>query len=103
MDGVRLIARYLGPYRRDFLLAVLCVAAESTLELAIPVLMADVVDAGIMEGELAVVWKDGALMLVCALVALALGLAYARFSARASMGLGASLRDASTTSSPPRW
>ena len=43
MDGVRLIARFLGPYRRDFLLAVLCVAAETSLELFIPILMAQVV------------------------------------------------------------
>lgn len=40
MSGVRLIARYLGANRRDFLLALLCVAAETSLELAIPMLMA---------------------------------------------------------------
>ncbi len=94
MDGVRLIARFLGPYRRDFLLAVLCVAAETSLELFIPILMAQVVDQGIMAGDLHVVLVNGALMLVCAVVALCLGLAYARFSARAAMGLGANLRAA---------
>lgn len=93
-DGVRLIARFLGPYRRDFLLAVLCVAAETSLELFIPMLMAQVVDQGITAGDPHVVLVDGALMLVCAVVALALGLAYARFSARAAMGLGARLREA---------
>ena len=40
MNGVRLIAQYLGANRRDFLLALLCVAAETSLELAIPMLMA---------------------------------------------------------------
>ena len=40
MSGVRLIARYLGANRRDFLLALLCVAAETSLELAIPMLEA---------------------------------------------------------------
>lgn len=94
MDGVRLIARFLGPYRRDFLLAVLCVAAETSLELFIPMLMAQVVDLGITAGNLRVVLVDGALMLVCAAAALALGLAYARFSARSAMGLGARLREA---------
>ena len=94
MDGVRLIARFLGPYRRDFLLAVLCVAAETSLELFIPILMAQVVDQGIMAADLHVVLANGALMLVCAAVALCLGLAYARFSARAAMGLGANLRAA---------
>ena len=94
MDGVWLIVRYLGPYRRDFLLAVACVAAETALELFIPMLMAQVVDVGIMAGDLSVVLANGALMLVCAGLALALGLGYARCSARASMGLGARLREA---------
>ena len=91
---MRLIAHFLGPYRRDFLLAVLCVAAETSLELFIPMLMAQVVDLGITAGNLRVVLVDGALMLVCAAAALGLGLAYARFSARGSMGLGARLREA---------
>lgn len=91
---MRLIAHFLGPYRRDFLLAVLCVAAETSLELFIPMLMSQVVDLGITAGNLRVVLVDGALMLVCAAAALGLGLAYARFSARASMGLGARLREA---------
>ena len=91
---MRLIAHFLGPYRRDFLLAVLCVAAETSLELFIPMLMAQVVDLGITAGNLRVVLVDGALMLVCAAAALGLGLAYARFSARAAMGLGARLREA---------
>ena len=46
MNGVRLIAQYLGANRRDFLLALLCVAAETSLELAIPMLMAQVSQPG---------------------------------------------------------
>lgn len=94
MSGVRLIAWYLGHNRRDFLLALLCVAAETSLELAIPMLMAQVIDEGIMARDLDVVFADGGLMVVCALAALGLGLLYARFSARAAMGLGANLREA---------
>lgn len=94
MNGIRLIARYLGHNRRDFLLALLCVAVETSLELAIPMLMARVIDEGIMVRDLHVVFADGALMVVCALIALGLGLLYARFSARAAVGLGANLREA---------
>ena len=94
MSGVRLIAWYLGHNRRDFLLALLCVAAETSLELAIPMLMAQVIDEGIMARNLNVVFADGGLMIVCALAALGLGLLYARYSARAAMGLGANLREA---------
>ena len=94
MDGVRLIARYLGPYRRDFLVAVLCVAVETSLELVIPMLMANVVDDGILAGDLDAVIMNGGLMLVFSFFSLALGFLYARFSARAAMGLGARLREA---------
>lgn len=94
MNGIRLIARYLGHNRRDFLLALLCVAVETSLELAIPMLMAQVIDEGIMVRDLHVVFADGALMVVCALIALGLGLLYARFSARAAVGLGTNLREA---------
>lgn len=94
MSGGRLIAWYLGHNRRDFLLALLCVAAETSLELAIPMLMAQVIDEGIMARDLNVVFADGGLMIVCALAALGLGLLYARYSARAAMGLGANLREA---------
>ena len=94
MDGVRLIARYLGPYRRDFLVAVLCVAVETSLELVIPMLMANVVDDGILAGDLDAVVMNGGLMLVFSFFSLALGFLYARFSARAAMGLGARLREA---------
>ena len=94
MDGVRLIARYLGPYRRDFLMAVVCVVLETGLELAIPMLMARVIDDGVTPGDLGAVITNGVLMLVLAFAALALGLSYARFSARAAMGLGARLREA---------
>ena len=94
MDGVRLIARYLGSYRRDFLVAVLCVALETSLELVIPMLMANVVDDGILAGDLDAVIMNGGLMLVFSFFSLALGFLYARFSARAAMGLGARLREA---------
>ena len=93
MDGVRLIAHYLGDYRRYFFAAIVCVALETSLELVIPMLMANVVDDGIMRGDLDAVLFNGALMLVFALVSLALGFLYARFSARSAMGLGANLRE----------
>ncbi|OUP38549.1 ABC transporter ATP-binding protein [Olsenella sp. An188] len=97
MDGVRLIAHYLGSYRKDFLLAVLCVALETSLELVIPLLMANVIDDGIIGRDLGAVAVNGALMLVFAFGALVLGFTYARFSARAAMGLGANLREAEYT------
>lgn len=94
MGDLRLIWRALGPYKRSAAAAGASVFAESCLELCIPFLMTSVIDQGIAAGDLALVWRNGALMLACALAALGLGMAYARFSAKAAMGLGANLRRA---------
>ena len=94
MREVALMARYFGPYRKDALVGALFVLCETGLELVIPVLMSSVIDDGIMARDVSVVLTRGALMLLCALLALLFGLGYARFTARAAMGLGANLRDA---------
>ena len=94
MDSLRFIARSLGGYRRDALKAGACTFVETSLELLIPFLMSSVIDEGIAQGNVYVVWTRGAGMLACAGVALLLGMGYARFSARAAMGLGANLRRA---------
>ena len=94
MNEMRLMLRYLGPYRRDFVLAAICVFVEGTLELIIPFLTASLIDEGVMAHDLSVVWARGGQMLACGLVALAFGLGYSRFSARTAMGLGANLREA---------
>ena len=94
MHEMRLMLRHLGPYRRDFVLAAICVFVEGTLELIIPFLTASLIDEGVMAHDLSVVWARGGQMLACGLVALAFGLGYSRFSARTAMGLGANLREA---------
>ena len=94
MHDLKLLLRVLGTYRRPAAVAAVCVFFEGCLELCIPFLMTAVIDKGITAGNLGVVWKNGALMIVCAMAALALGMAYARFSAKAAMGLGANLRRA---------
>lgn len=94
MSDLRFIYQSLGTYRKDAACAGLCVFVETSLELLIPFLMSSVIDRGIAGASAYVVWTRGAAMLACAAVALVLGQLYARFSARAAMGLGASLRHA---------
>ncbi len=94
MRDLKLIARYLGPYKRDFILAAICMLFEGTLELLIPFLTAGLIDQGIVAGDMSHVWVTGAEMLACGIVAMGFGMAFSRCSARAAMGLGANLRDA---------
>ncbi|HWS42842.1 MAG TPA: ABC transporter ATP-binding protein [Pseudoflavonifractor sp.] len=91
---LQLILTHIRPYRRYAVLAVLCVAVETVFELVIPVLMADIVNVGVAGGDRAYIFTKGALMCLCALAALVLGIGSARFSAVCGQGLGAELRAA---------
>ncbi len=89
---IRRIYSYMKPYRRYAILAVLCITAETTLELLIPFIMANIVDVGVVNGDKAYIFTQGALMCGCALLAMILGAGSARFSATCGQGLGAELR-----------
>ena len=94
MRNLKLLLSYLGEFKRDFILGVLFIAVETTLELFIPVIMANIIDTGVPARDMGYILFQGVLMLVCAGVSLVLGLGYARYSARVAVGLGANLRQA---------
>ena len=94
MRNLKILFSYLGAYRRDAILGVLFVTAETALELFIPVIMANIIDVGVPTGDVNYMLLQGACMLVCAAFSLVLGLGYARTSARVASGLGANLREA---------
>ena len=94
MKEFRRLLSYLGPYRRDMAIGALLVFIETVFELVIPVLMADLIDVGVENRDLHYIVGKGVQMGVCALLALATGLLYARFAARAAYGWGARVREA---------
>lgn len=79
-------------YKKYAFLALLCIAAESVFELIVPLIMADLVDIGVASGDRAYIFRKGAQMVICGLIALILGVGSARFAALAGQGLGAELR-----------
>ncbi|HIV42482.1 MAG TPA: ABC transporter ATP-binding protein/permease [Candidatus Mediterraneibacter guildfordensis] len=91
---MRRIFSYIGSYRKYLVLAVLCITAESLFELIIPLIMADIVDIGVAARDQAYIFRQSGLMLVCAALALGLGIGSAQFAALAGQGLGANLREA---------
>ena len=94
MRNLKILFSYLGAYRRDAILGVFFVTAETALELFIPVIMANIIDVGVPAGDINYMLLQGTYMLVCAAFSLVLGLGYARTSARVASGLGANLREA---------
>ena len=94
MSDFKRLLGLLGPYRRDLLLGAGMVLVESAFELVIPVLMADIIDVGVVSRDIPFILRKGVQMGVCALLALATGLLYAHFAARAAYGWGARIREA---------
>ena len=85
---------YLKDYKVQSILAPLFKLLEASFELLVPLVVADIIDNGINSGDKAYIFQRGALMAFCALAALAIGIASARFSALCGQGLGAELRKA---------
>ena len=85
---------YIEQYKSSALFSILCVSIESVLELIIPLIMADIVDIGIKNGDVSFILGSGLKMLIFALVSLVSGVAASYFAAKASRGFGANLRSA---------
>lgn len=94
MNDFRKLLSYLGQYRKDLFIAALLVLIETCFELIIPTMMADLIDNGVAFADTRYMFIKGGQMAVCALLALATGLTYARFAARAAYGWGARIRRA---------
>ena len=85
---------YMEKYRMYAVLSCLCVAFETLFELIIPMIMADIIDVGVANGDQAYILERGLQMVFCAGISLVLGIGYARFAALCGQGLGAELRKA---------
>ena len=92
MQDLRKIFRYARPYRRDLFAAVGLIFIECIFEMVIPVLMSTLVDDGVPTHNMAVIFRQGGLMILCAVLALITGLLYARYAARFANGFAAELR-----------
>ena len=92
MQDLRLIFSYGKPYRRDLFTAVGLIFIECIFEMVIPVLMSSLVDDGVPDHNMAVIFRQGGLMILCAVLALITGLLYARFAARFANGFASELR-----------
>ncbi len=91
---IRRIFSYMGKYKKDALIAGICIGVEVVLELLVPFIMADLVDVGVANRDRAYIFRQGALMVLCAALAMILGTGSAKYAARAGQGLGAELRKA---------
>ena len=88
------LASYLRGYEKYVAGSPLLVIVETVCQLIIPLLMAQIINEGILKEDMAPIWRAGALMVVVALAATITGAAAAKCATNAAQGLGANLRRA---------
>ena len=89
---IRKLMQSIREYKTASLLAPFFVALEVVLEVIIPLLMANLIDDGIYQGEMNLVYKIGVELIACAILSLIFGMLSGMFAAKASSGFAKNLR-----------
>lgn len=82
----RKLLRSVREYKRESILTPLLVVMEVFMEVLIPLLMANIIDIGIMNGDMGYIVKTGLLLILLAMVALVFGAKAGNLGAIASAG-----------------
>ena len=89
---IKRLSQCIREYKKDAILSPLYVLMEALLDVAIPFVMADLIDKGIEAGSMNMILRYGAILVGFALVALAFGVLSGRSCARATAGFARNLR-----------
>lgn len=89
---LKLLGRYLGPYRWQLVAVILMQVVASLASLALPTYNAKIIDQGVALGDTAYIWRTGGLMLFISLAQVIGQVAAAYFGARLAMGVGRDVR-----------
>ncbi len=90
---IKKLLKSVREYKTSSILTPIFVILEVILEVAIPLLMAQLIDDGIYKGEMNVVYKIGVELILCALLSLIFGALSGIFAAKASAGFAKNLRE----------
>ena len=91
---IKKLSAYIGEYKLQTVLTPVLVMLEVIMDIGIPLIMADLIDQGIEQGNMDVILKYGVLLLAAALLALLFGALSGRTAAVASNGFAKNLRQA---------
>ena len=89
---IRRLARCIREYKLATILSPLCMVGEVAMEVQIPLVLANIVDLGVEQGNMDAVWRYGLLLVLCALCSLAFGVASAVAASYAGTGFARNLR-----------
>ena len=86
------LSRFLKPFWVSLVVVVVLIFLQTLSNLYLPTLMSDIVDKGIVNGDISYIIKTGGLMLAVTIVATLFMVIASFYSSKAAMGFGKSLR-----------
>ena len=89
---IKKLIKSIGEYKKETILTPICVSIEVVLEIVIPLLMAKLIDEGVYDGNMNVVYKIGLELVLCAVLSLVFGILSGIFASKASSGFAKNLR-----------
>lgn len=89
---IKTLMKSIREYKRDSILTPVFVTGEVILEVIIPLLMAFLIDDGILKSDMSYIKRISVLLVVCCIVSLVLGALSGKFAASASAGFAKNLR-----------
>lgn len=89
---MRKLLKYLDDYKKESIIGPLFKLLEACFELAVPLIMANMIDIGIRNQDTAYILKMGSILILFAVLGLTCSLTAQFFAAKASVGFGTALR-----------
>lgn len=86
------LLRYLKAYKKESIIAPLFKMLEASFELFVPLVVANIVDVGILKKDFGYIGKMGLLMILLGIIGLVCSLTAQYFAAKAAVGFGTALR-----------
>lgn len=89
---MRRVGQYLWSYKSFILLVFFFIFIQSLSQLYLPTLMGDIVDNGVVVGDIPYIWKIGFWMLLVAAIGVAMSIFVSHYSAKVAMSVGRDIR-----------
>ena len=90
----KLLARYLGPYRWYIVGVIVFQMVSVIAALYLPTLNAQIIDQGVAQGNIGLIWQRGGWMLAIAFIQITASVLALLLAARAAMAMGRDIRNA---------
>ena len=86
------LARYLKEFKINVIIGPICKLTEAIFELIVPLVMAQIIDVGIKNGDEGYIWQHGVILIILAVCGLGFALVCQYMASVASQGVGTRLR-----------